>query len=394
VAHAAAQRAEGDIMDSIHEGFASPHEDLDNTTIDIIAGQRAAIAAKRFLESFASNLGDGLPQLLGAQVVEDTPAHIAWTPRFSMLEHCVLGTPSGEPAVYAAEAALALHEGGVQGKWSFAFEGKARLRFDRYVLPASTRGAVAASNGQVEVAADCGLVVFERRVDGEWAVRHDLGDDEVAVLPRAGNVTFLSAAALDGRDDGVIPFPLIEADAAVLGAWEAAFDLIARVSQPYAEWVRRGIRLILPLEAQPGAMINGSQGHRWGEVHMSSRLEPLRHAEMLVHEASHQHYFLAESLGPVGDGSDPTTYYSPLVREQRPIERILLAYHAVANILLFYDAYEAAGFDITPFFTANRAQLRSEMEQLVGPLHSNHGLTAVGQGMWQPLESQLSRTCA
>jgi HEXXH motif-containing protein len=252
---------------------------------------------------------------------------------------------------------------------------------------------VAASDDCVEVRADDCLVTFERRPDGAWAIRHDGGAERVAVLPRIGGVTFASGASLDGRDDGVIPFPLIEADGDVLASWDAAFDLIARVSAPYAEWVERVIHLILPLEAQPGAMVNGSQGHRWGEVHMSSRLEPLRHAEMLVHEASHQHYFLAESLGPVSDGSDPTMYYSPLVREQRPIERILLAYHAVANILLFYDAFEAAGCEITPFFTTNRAQLRSELEQLAGPLHSNRGLTAVGQGMWQPLDSLLSGAC-
>src|SRR5438046_7090098 len=34
-------------------------------------------------------------------------------------------------------------------------------------------------------------------------------------------------------------------------------------------------------------------------------------AEMLVHELSHQHYYVASSHGPVDDGSDDNLYYSP-----------------------------------------------------------------------------------
>jgi HEXXH motif-containing protein len=253
---------------------------------------------------------------------------------------------------------------------------------------------VAASDGTLAVTAGDHVFAFARKADGGWAVREPADHGDLDVLPRIEGVTFLNVAALDHRDDGVIPFPLIAADAEILASWQAAFDLIAAVSPPYRDWVTRLIRFILPLDAQPGAMVNGSQGHRWGEVHMSSKLDPLMHAEMLVHEASHQHYFLAESLGRVSDGTDPTMYYSPLVREHRPVERILLAYHAVANILLFYDDYEAAGGEITPFFTRNRAQLRAELEQLAPPLRTNRGLTGIGHAMWQPLDAALSKEWA
>jgi HEXXH motif-containing protein len=347
------------------------------------------VAASRFVDAFRPTLAPAMREVLGRPNVHDTPACVGWAPPFSMLEHRVARSARGGASVYAAEAALALHAAGTAGEWPFAFEMPARLRFDRFILPPVMRGSVAASDGQVVITAGDRDFAFVRLGDG-WTPR----DGHLETLPRIDDVTFVNAAALDHRDDGVIPCPLIDVDNEVLASWKTAFDLIRRVSPQYRLWVARLIRFIIPLDAQPGAMVNGSQGHRWGEVHMSSKLDPLMHAEMLVHEASHQHYFLVQSLGPVSDGTDPTMYYSPLVREQRPVERILLAYHAVANILLFYDDYEAAGGEITPFFTRNRAQLRAELEELAPPLRTNRGLTGIGHAMWQPLDAALSKEWA
>ena len=39
--------------------------------------------------------------------------------------------------------------------------------------------------------------------------------------------------------------------------------------------------------------------------------------------------------GPVDDGSDTILHYSPLVDRGRPLDRILFAFHACANILGF-----------------------------------------------------------
>ena len=65
-----------------------------------------------------------------------------------------------------------------------------------------------------------------------------------------------------------------------------------------------------PVFHAPITIESGSVEHYLGLIHLSAHAAPLPVAELLVHEASHQHMNLLTKLGPIDDGSDANTYYS------------------------------------------------------------------------------------
>lgn len=377
------------MLDDIHRAFSSPLLPCDERMLTLIAAEHVRSVTARFLDDRRDEITPALAAMLAALPDLDGPLELYFDPVFGMLGHAIAGRREMPAPSYAAEAALALHAAGVEGEWDFTLERPARLRFARrFVLPRAERGWAVARGNRVTIDFYGHAPITFRREHGDWTL---IAGDGVDELPRVGEIVFLSHGALDGRDHGVIPAPLALATEPLLAAWRGALTLIRSVSPPYATWTERVIRYIIPLVAPEGAMLNGSQGHRPAEVHMSTPSDPLRLAEMLIHEASHQHFFLATRLGAVDDGSDERLYYSPLVREGRPIERILLAWHAVANILLFYTAYEAAGLPRSDFFHRNREQLLGELAQLDEPLRQTRSLTAVGMGMYAPMAECMTR---
>ena len=76
--------------------------------------------------------------------------------------------------------------------------------------------------------------------------------------------------------------------------------------------------------------------------------KPMDIAEVLVHECAHQYFYLLAYVGPYDDGSDERLYWSPPLRRNRPLSRILMAYHALANVRLFYAAVRASGMRARP----------------------------------------------
>ena len=110
---------------------------------------------------------------------------------------------------------------------------------------------------------------------------------------------------------------------------------------------------------------------------------------MLVHEISHQYYSLLTRLGPVDDGSDQNLYYSPFPRANRKMNRILLAYHAFANVLIFY--YDGYKRDLIQKATYSAVVARhgSDLATLKSHLDASNGLTEIGFGLYRPVRERL-----
>ena len=104
--------------------------------------------------------------------------------------------------------------------------------------------------------------------------------------------------------------------------------LLRRYAPEYADWVLRVIRVIVPLKSNNGRINSGSSRTEPGVIHATVDCGTESYPEMLVHEASHQYYYVVRRVGDVDDGSDPTLYYSPVKETGRPIAMILLTYHA------------------------------------------------------------------
>jgi HEXXH motif-containing protein len=111
--------------------------------------------------------------------------------------------------------------------------------------------------------------------------------------------------------------------------------------------------------------------------------------EMLVHEASHQYYEIADWLAPLTNGTDTALYYSPFKRAERPIDRLLTAYHAFANVLLLY--IQLANKDAHANYVKAEAQtLITQLRDTQAALERSPGLTVGGELLWRTLAVALS----
>ena len=110
---------------------------------------------------------------------------------------------------------------------------------------------------------------------------------------------------------------------------------------------------------------------------------------MLVHEASHQYFYAAQRFEAVSDADDRKLYYSPVKGTDRPIDKILLAFHAFANVGLFYKSCIATGLDDKNYCKINLERHLPELNELAEHLRSCNSLTKVGRALWEPLANNV-----
>jgi HEXXH motif-containing protein len=126
-----------------------------------------------------------------------------------------------------------------------------------------------------------------------------------------------------------------------------------------------------------------------GVIGIGNHDHPLSLCDSLVHEASHQHFYIARRLGPVDDGTDTTEYINPIIGVPRPISKILLAYHAFANIALFCQEVHAR--EASEYLAARLERIVQWLDVLDTALHTTRALTPIGEALWQPLHERIFR---
>ncbi len=91
---------------------------------------------------------------------------------------------------------------------------------------------------------------------------------------------------------------------------------------------------------------------------------------------------------------DDALYWSPYVQKNRPIDRILIAFHDFANIVLFYRKCLAAGVGDDLSQTAEM-EIASNLEHLVAAERLSPGSrvdsSPTGRGSFEPLRDELFR---
>ena len=144
--------------------------------------------------------------------------------------------------------------------------------------------------------------------------------------------------------------------------------------------------------------MSSSDARAPGVVRLSLAHDAATIGELLVHEATHAYVHLLEHAGPVDDGSDATLYYSPFKRAMRPIRAILLAFHAFANVALFYRALLRRNAPINRLAVQDTlAELEQHLYAVTTPLRSTSALTDKGAALRDHLLARLadeSRTTA
>jgi HEXXH motif-containing protein len=105
---------------------------------------------------------------------------------------------------------------------------------------------------------------------------------------------------------------------------------------------------------------------------------------MLIHEASHQYFELLNKLGPTVDPGHTELYYSPVKKCDRPLHKILFAYHAFANVMLFYRGVAECGLADSSSAKFQNV-LNDELRQLEQPLLENDAILPIGRALVEPL---------
>jgi hypothetical protein len=197
-------------------------------------------------------------------------------------------------------------------------------------------------------------------LDGIWRPEED--DDPSVGWSRNRSYVLCSGYRVDPAvilpGDSVLDTALIPA---AHGSINAAIGYLEEAGAPFVQWSSRLIAQLTLVGSYDGACLSSrSLSTRTGNVEIAVPGNEQHLAELLVHEAAHQHYYLAQLFSPlVTPEAAELRLYSAINGRYRPLDRVALAYHAVVNIFALLDALHTAGSSI-----ARDSRLR--MDELSG----------------------------
>lgn len=122
-----------------------------------------------------------------------------------------------------------------------------------------------------------------------------------------------------------------------------AWALLEELLPDCADWIAAATSVVIPLYSKDRQQFrSGSAADLPGLIQMDLGSE-LQILEALVHETAHRHLYLAEAASPLVDPMHKACYRSPLRPDPRPLRGLLMAWHALSYIALFYrEATECA----------------------------------------------------
>jgi HEXXH motif-containing protein len=178
-------------------------------------------------------------------------------------------------------------------------------------------------------------------------------------------------------------------DRAVRDQFQECLGLLERSMPEYRDWIVCLLKEITPIRRPGEHMIaSNSSALRLGGVDVAVPASPTETAEMLIHECSHQYFHMASWVGSTVT-PDAKPHYSPLKRRERPLDRLLLGYHAFGNALIAFDRFRAIGLGNE---IADRdGTVSAYMDQLRVPLQTEEGLSELGLALYRPLRARLAQ---
>jgi hypothetical protein len=382
-------------VNSFLSGFSGPIEPINLELVDMIVIERGQMLAQQFFDETATILKNDHPELLAfiqTALEQKLPFRVLWTPTIAILEQCIHQRVNNAATIERVAVSFAwdLVCSGFCGKWTSTLSGMNPLTIGKYVLPREKSFAVTSDSEQITVSYSGNKNWVYTRENQTVLAPNELMQAHGATYE---NVTFL-VENLDGSQsyDNLADLALCASDLDKAASKHAAAVALLREYAPeYLEYVSRVIHTVIPLSDNNGVLNSGSSRDEPGVVHASVDCCPEAYAEMLVHEASHQYYYILRRLGDIEDGGDPTLYYSPVKQTGRPIAMILLAYHAFANVVLMGRRISQSGFvSPTNYFTQNEDFLMPILDTLKEGLTTTTALTQMGDRLWQPLDQELS----
>ncbi len=178
-------------------------------------------------------------------------------------------------------------------------------------------------------------------------------------------------------------------DANLESAVVDALNVILRTDPKYFFWVATVTNYLIITQVDDGISYSGSSREFCGLVHISLPISENQFAETLVHEASHQHFYLAELFGKTTNCGDDFLVFSPVTSSKRPLFALLMAFHAFANICCYSETYarsEGISLPNLESIDLNREKALS----LLDPLEANKRyFTTSGLALYEPLKARF-----
>lgn len=161
-----------------------------------------------------------------------------------------------------------------------------------------------------------------------------------------------------------------------------AVDHLETAGPAYVDWASRLIAQLSLVGSDNGSCLSSrSLSTRTGNVEMAVPGNDQHLAELMIHEAAHQHYYLAQLYSPlVRPEAAGIRLYSAINGRYRPLDRVALAYHAMVNIYSHLESLYLAGSEIAESSRRRMDELSSTERSLRETLTGHHDkLTAFGQ---------------
>ena len=336
----------------------------------------------------------GLAELLEKWL--EVPGDVFWHPTIGQLR-AGLTSEDTVPLKWLVEIGCMAQLDGASGSWNFQLDVPQRLWVGRWLLPEIVSGVVHGDANEICINAQSShgslspLKLSRDNKTQDWNA-YQL-PQETFELPAVdftpGKRIFLVPAEM--LDEKLLPeFPGAQfQEGANLGGFavslKRAAELLSQYAPEYLRWVADVVNFVAPVVVPTGIIGSSSTPKHSGLVSISEGPRPLTIAELLVHEASHQYFFVASCLGKVHERSEGL-FYSRLAQRERPIERILLAYHALGNMLLFYDRCRAGGMPCEK----RMAYISMHMHGLDETMRKADVFTPLGRALWYPLFEETS----
>lgn len=379
----------------IYRGFSCPYQPFDQQFFSLLAAQYSRSLIELFLDRFEQRLdqtGDGVTEMLSRIYADEPPNdEIFWSAVPAMMMDSL--TNGDILSAQRAAASLLLHSGahGVSGDWELRFDQPSLFLWGPYLLPESDRLIVNHKQETVRILSEINGSRHESRLHriaetGAW---------------RSEELTQLPLVADDGYALTLLPdrvAPPLQCDSPPLSQFSSgthdsiaqALRLLRALAPQYRDWVTRVLRHLIVVAAPKAGIMSGNLHGYYGVFYISDCRDPLVIGEMMVHEASHQYFHSITPVEDVADQTDPTTYYSPFVRRQRTIDRLLLAYHAFGNVYLYYrecldsqDHHEQA--------SAGLRTVWDDLSVVEETLMTSDKLTPTGRALIEPLYREIHR---
>ena len=380
-----------DRFSSAIRGFGCLYEDFDEEFFSHIVREYAVSLLSMIIERHHRRLmneGDSILAMLEYPLTSDHSPFLS-----PHLAHCLNALKSGNTAEAAGgliQILLNLSCSGVPGNWKIELDEPRRFHWDYYLLP-KARSIAVRSDGRealVTLSHPDGEKTFTFTASDEirgW--RNSESETIPYIVTRRASVLLLTGAHLEQFDllrpkfpalDEITPSHKENVVSCLTFLWERL--------PACSSWIERVLRYLCLVQESPGTMHSGSFEGYFGFLFMSDLPDPIKMAEMLIHECSHQYFAILLRFTELTD-EDGRLYYSPFVKKDRPADRILLAYHAFTNVELFYKECIRLGISV-PHCEKAIAQLRPDLDYVERALVSDIRFTPAGRCV---IDSLLSR---